>query len=164
MKAITVLLLIQFIHNSESSGQYQIDLNKNWSLVNAARNITISDLDLPTSVHTALILSDLIKDPFYRFNDLDFRWIAKEDNWIFKTEFNFDSARSNSTIASLEFDSIDTIASVYLNDKLVLHASNQFLKYEVFDVTNELQINGMNYLEVRFSSPINQAKYLGNST
>lgn len=166
MKAITfiLLLLIQFICNSETSGLYRIDLNKNWTLVNAPRNISISDLHLPISVHTVLLQANLIGDPFYRFNDLDLRWIVKEDTWQFKTEFELNSTRSASTIASLEFDSIDTVASVYLNKKLVLLASNQFLKYELFDVSDQLNMNGMNLLEVKFSSPVKQAQYLGNLT
>lgn len=167
MKVITfiLLLLIQFIYESETkSGLYRIDLNKNWTLVNAPRNISISGLHLPISVHTALLQSHLINDPFYRFNDLDLRWIVKEDTWLFKTEFEMNSTRSASSIASLEFDSIDTIASVYLNKKLVLLASNQFLKYELFDVTGQLNMNGMNLLEVKFSSPVKQAQHLGHLT
>ena len=41
---------------------------------------------VPGSVHTALMNSKLIKDPYYRFNDNDYRWIAY-DNWTYTTDF-----------------------------------------------------------------------------
>lgn len=152
---LALIALIQL-----SNGKQLISLD-NWSLVNAKQNILIENLTLPMSVHTALLNSGLIKDPFYRFNDIDLRWIVHDENWVLKNTFHhFKPHFKPSTIINLEFDSIDTIASVYLNGKFILAARNQFLKYELPNIGSFLK-NGMNFLEVKFSSSVRQAKYLG---
>ena len=167
MKSIGIVFLLirlsaslESTNQNESRPQFQINLNKNWTLINAQRNITIPNLQLPVSVHTALWQLQP-NDPFYRFNDLDLRWIVNDDNWLFKTEFELDMKElTNETIISLEFDSIDTIASVFLNRVFILFASNQFLKYELFDIGYRLK--EFNLLEVFFSSPVKQAQNFGN--
>jgi len=141
------------------NAQEEIKITNNWSLFNIPNNINISNVTLPMSVTTALRLRNQIDDPLFRFNDVKLRWIVMDDNWIFENKFQIDNNIDlNNTIISLVFDSIDTIASVYLNEKFVLYASNQFLSYELFDIGSSL-IFGTNNLQIRFLSPVKQANY-----
>ena len=158
MKLSLVLLLI--VASLQSSYGNQMKTLSNWTLINTEHNINIENLTLPISVHTALLNSGLIKDPFYRFNDINLRWIVYDENWVFKNTFY--QSFNESSLINLEFDSIDTIASVYLNGKYMLAVRNQFLKYELPNISSLLN-NKMNILEVKFSSPVRQAKYLGKS-
>ena len=148
------------LNNSELP-RIQIDLNKNWTIINAPRNILLKNLTLPISVHTALLKANLINDPYYRFNDTELRWIINDNDWVFQTYFQLETSTNKSSVICLEFDSIDTIASVYLNNKFILSARNQFIKYEIFHVNEYLNYDGDNFLQVKFSSAVQQAKYLG---
>lgn len=53
-------------------------------------------------------------------------------------------------------DGIDTIANIYLNNKLVAKTENQFRKYK-FNV-KEFLFFGINNISVTFFSPVNYAK------
>jgi beta-mannosidase len=143
---------------------YIVDLNTEWVLSNQKLNITIVSLELPTSVTSALRRENLIKDPLYRFNDVQLRWIVQDDNWVFTNRFKIVDFKqiNESTSIDLVFECIDTIASVYLNDKFILFGQNQFLKYEVKGLNSKLN-DDVNVLSIKFASPINQAKLLAST-
>jgi beta-mannosidase len=58
----------------------------------------------------------VIGDPYYRFNELEYSWIAR-DNWTFTKNFSVTDPDmlSGKQMVALEFDSIDTVATVWLN-------------------------------------------------
>ncbi len=157
--AFLFLYLIKNYINAE-----QISLNNGWTLFNNQKKIKLENLSVPTSVHTALFNAKIISDPFSSYNDLKLRWITTDDNWTLQKYFQLDLTNNTCPLLiNLELDSVDTIASVYLNNKFILSAKNQFLKYEVFNLTSVLNLNGeINHLQVKFKSPVNQAKSLGN--
>ena len=149
-----------------SSPNTKISLNQNWTLVNHEKNITVDKVTLPTSVHTVLLNAGIISDPYSGYNDLKLRWIITDDNWILQKHFQLDLSNNTASLPliNLELDAVDTVATIYLNNKFILFAKNQFLKYEVFNLTSALRLNNeSNFLQVTFKSPVNQAKSLGNS-
>jgi beta-mannosidase len=163
---ISIIFLLNVVKNEKESvpPNYIINLSSNWTLSNKNFNITINNLELPISVTTALRRENLIPDPLYRYNDVYLRWIVQDDNWIFSNNFkieNFDSLNDSTTI-NLIFDTIDTIASVYLNEKFILAGNNQFLKYHAKGLNSKLNTD-VNTLVVKFASPINQAKMLAST-
>ena len=141
----------------------RINLNSNWTIANQNFKIELSNQTLPTSIHTALRRAGIIEDPLYRYNDISYRPFINDDAWTFSTYFqldNFPSLNQSSSI-NLILNSIDTIASVYLNGKFIAYVNNEFLKYQV-DSVNKYLLDGYNLLELKFFSPANQASYLAN--
>jgi len=103
---------------------------------------------VPGTVHTDLLNKKLIEDPFYADNELKLEWITKLD-WVYKTVFTLKKKRNY----NLVLNGIDTIADVYLNDKLILSCKNMFLSYKI-DVEKYLR-QGKNELKIYLHSPVN---------
>jgi beta-mannosidase len=131
----------------------EINLNTNWVLSSKNLNININNVNLPTSVHSILRSQNLIPDPLYRYNDANLTWIFENDDWTFTNTFKIDNFTNLNKTSKINFifDSVDTIASVYLNDKFILNTKNEFLKYQVENLNSKLNDN-QNVLELKFSS------------
>ena len=157
---IALIYFVAIICGANAQNQ-EFVLNSNWTLSSQHLNITIPNLTLPTSVHTALRSQNHIGDPLYRFSDVNLTWIFENDDWIMTNSFKIDkfSKLNISTTINFVFDAIDTIASVYLNEKFILHANNQFMRYQVDNLNSKLN-EDTNLLEVKFSSPTKVASSL----
>ena len=107
---------------------------------------------VPGSVHTDLIANGIIPDPFYRTNEHNLQWIDKKD-WEYKTTFNIEAALLKKENIALNFKGLDTYASVYLNDVLLLKTDNMFVAWET-DCKSLLKL-GENTMRIVFESPIN---------
>ena len=59
----------------------EVDLGGTWIVTNANKSISVHG-NVPGNVHTALYKNGTIKDPYFRFNDVKYRWIAY-DNWTY---------------------------------------------------------------------------------
>jgi len=103
---------------------------------------------VPGTIHTDLLNNKLIDNPFYSDNELKLDWISRCD-WIYNTEFILKEKRNY----NLVINGIDTIADVYLNDKLILSCKNMFLSYKI-DIEKFLR-QGRNELKIYFHSPVN---------
>ena len=151
---------IREINCQQANSVESVDLVDNWTIKNANRSIELKGLKIPISVHTALRRQNLIPEPYYRYNDVNIRWIALDENWVFENTIQIkDSTTLESNRIDLEFYSIDTVSTVYLNDKFILFTDNQFAKYSVENVNSNLKV-GSNKLEIRFRSAVLYAKTL----
>jgi beta-galactosidase/beta-glucuronidase len=113
--------------------------------------------------------SSLLNRPFLRtLLTLPFRWV-NDANFTYQTKLlpsiSFPTGTSR---AHLVFDGLDTIVSVYLNDKLILESEDMHISHRV-DVTHLLSKE--NVLELRFKNAPEYAKkemkrigYKGNGT
>ncbi len=140
----------------------------NWSLtLNAQERIIVlkdnwqfrqqgtakwNNATVPGEVHTDLLNNKLIPDPFYRDNEKKMQWIEKK-NWEYKTSFSVMPATLKRVHNELVFDGLDTYATVYLNNQLVLKADNMFRQWKV-DVKKILK-PGNNNLVIVFQSAQN---------
>ena len=147
-----LLLTLSIIFHSckEKSTIDQIELNKGWEFKSTDQTNWLK-ADVPGTVHTDLMTSGVIKDPFYRLNEHDLQWIDKKD-WIYKTTFDLPSSFLAKENIELNFEGLDTYASVYLNDSLILKTDNMFRSYIVS--VKELLNQSSNSLKVQFDSPI----------
>lgn len=59
----------------------EVNLGGTWIVTNANKSISVHG-NVPGNVHTALYKNGTIKDPYFRFNDVKYRWIAY-DNWTY---------------------------------------------------------------------------------
>ncbi|MBN3303786.1 MANBA mannosidase, partial [Amia calva] len=89
-------------------------------------------------------------DPYYRFNDLVYRWIAL-DNWTYTRTFSLPLEFRQRQKMVLVCEGLDTVASVSINGAAVGNADNMFRRYN-FDVSALLQES--NVIEVRFVSAV----------
>lgn len=59
----------------------EVNLGGTWIVTNANNSISVHG-NVPGNVHTALYNNGTIRDPYFRFNDVKYRWIAY-DNWTY---------------------------------------------------------------------------------
>ncbi|XP_066576843.1 beta-mannosidase isoform X2 [Amia ocellicauda] len=124
-------------------------LSGKWTLRNDNASLAVP-ADVPGCVHTALLKQGLIQDPYYRFNDLVYRWIAL-DNWTYTRTFSLPLEFRQRQKMVLVCEGLDTVASVSINGAAVGNADNMFRRYN-FDVSALLQES--NVIEVRFVSAV----------
>uniref|UniRef100_A0AAR2KN47 Beta-mannosidase n=1 Tax=Pygocentrus nattereri TaxID=42514 RepID=A0AAR2KN47_PYGNA len=101
-----------------------LSLNGVWALRNSNGSLSLS-AGVPGCVHTGLQLHGVIEDPYYRFNDLAYRWISL-DNWTYTVSFPLSDSR-----AVLVFEGVDTVSTISLNGVIIGKTDNMFRRYDV---------------------------------
>ncbi|KAF1374461.1 hypothetical protein PFLUV_G00229340 [Perca fluviatilis] len=125
-------------------------LNGKWSLSNSNGSVWLP-AEVPGCVHSALQEQGYIQDPYFRFNDVSYRWIAF-DNWTYTTTFPGSTQLRTKQKVLLVFDGVDTVASIWLNGMVVGETDNMFRRYD-FPVGDLLK-DGDNVLKVSLMSPV----------
>lgn len=117
-----------------------------WAVVDDPYPIPAS---VPGEVHPALQQVGLIPDPFYGMNHEQVQWVEEKD-WWYRRVFQLpDGFMRQQTF--LEFDGLDTYATVALDGEVIGEAHNMFAPVR-FDVTGKLQERQDHFLDVRFAS------------
>jgi len=93
----------------------------------------------------------IIEDPYYRLNERKVQWVDKKD-WVYQCSFELSPDEFERQHHELRFEGLDTYASVYINDRLVLQSSNMHRCYTVD--AKEYLIEGSNTLQILLESPI----------
>lgn len=122
----------------------------NWKLFLPGKKVWI-DVGTHGSVQEHLIHQKILPDPFYGKNELLFNWIENHQ-WVYKSEFTISESQLNQPSIRWCAPSVDTYASVYINNQLVLKTSSAFLSYEV-DIKKFLNL-GSNSIRVVFTPPV----------
>lgn len=104
-------------------------LNANWEFKEVKDSIWYT-AKVPGQVHTDLLANQLIEDPFVANNELDLQWISEKD-WIYKSKFSVDEEILKRKHLELRFNGLDTYATVFLNDSIILKSSNAFREFSV---------------------------------
>ncbi|WP_452219916.1 glycosyl hydrolase 2 galactose-binding domain-containing protein [Lacinutrix salivirga] len=119
------------------------EINCNWQFKSVTDTVW-NAATVPGNVHSDLIENKLIKHPFVGNNEEELQWISETD-WEYKATFKVDQNTINKKHVELNFEGLDTYASVYLNDSLILKANNAFRTFKVdvkpiLKAENELKI------------------------
>ena len=101
--------------------------------------------DVPGSVYSALLVSGLMEDPFYRDNERKALDIMDEE-FVFTKEFEY---KKKSDKILLVCEGIDTLCDLYINGNFVAHTNNMHRTY-VFDVAQYL-LDGKNVIKAKKS-------------
>ena len=130
-------------------------LDKNWRMKIVGENVydipeDWIDMRIPGSVYGNLLEKGLMPDPYDRMNELEALRLM-ENNFCFQTTITIDKEQLQSDFLLLRFDGIDTLAEVYLNDRLLGQTDNMHRVWE-FDI-EEIAKVGENTLRVEFASP-----------
>jgi len=128
-----------------------LSLNGDWQLRQLTGGGASCPARVPGSVHLDLLAADAIPDPFYRDNENRLMWIGESD-WLYRRTFEVDAALFEFERLELECEGLDTLATVRVNDRVVLQADNMYRRWTA-DLRNALQ-PGTNTIEVEFASAV----------
>jgi beta-mannosidase len=152
-KKIT-LFLIFICYSVLGQTSYRNLSSENW-LFNKQGETKKYKATIPGTVHTDLFANQLIPDPFFGANEKQLQWIENE-NWEYETTFSLSEKEISNENIELEFEGLDTYATVFLNGKIVLEADNMFRKW-IISAKNQLK-KGKNQLKIVFQSAVQKGK------
>lgn len=120
-----------------------VNLDENWQFKKVSDSVWHS-ATIPGNVFSDLLHHQLIEDPIISNNEEKVQWVSDAD-WEYKTTFSLSEDLLEKKHFELNFDGLDTYASVYLNDSLILKANNAFRTWEVdvkplLKLENELRL------------------------
>lgn len=113
------------------------------------------ETEVPTSDYNALLKNKIIDDPFYKTNEQKCLYVA-ETGKSFKRSFKISQEQLEYRKALLRCQTLDTIAQIYINDKLANISSNAYVCSET-NITDYLH-EGENSIEIHFLSPVQYVK------
>ncbi|MHC6177776.1 glycoside hydrolase family 2 protein [Glutamicibacter sp. X7] len=135
-------------------------LNTGWSVRATAGPVPdeiknrVVPATVPGVIHLDLLAAQLIEDPYLDDNEALQSWIGLSD-FSYRTSFEVTEEQLETARHELDFEGLDTVATISLNGTTILSAANQHRRYLV-DVTELLHV-GANDLVVDFSSPVKYA-------
>lgn len=106
-----------------------IDLHTDWSF-KAVTDSVWQSATVPGNVHSDLLNHKRIEHPFIGNHEDSLQWISETD-WEYSTRFSIDEETLQKKHLELNFEGLDTYASVFLNDSLILKTDNAFRAYTV---------------------------------
>lgn len=148
---------------SVASALVEVDLSSqagvSWTVTNCDRTISVAG-SVPGVVHTDLISAGIIKEnPYYRFNELEQSWVSKQTCWRYEASLDMAKFASGEDVF-LHLTGLDTMATLYLNDKEVGRTSNAFRTYDIplpwADISSS--VGAGNTLRIEIASPIDYPK------
>lgn len=152
-KKIT-LFIIFICYSVLGQTSYRNLSSENW-LFNKQGETIKHIATIPGTVHTDLFANQLIPDPFFGANEKQLQWIENE-NWEYETTFFLSEKEISNENIELEFEGLDTYATVYINGEIVLEADNMFRKW-IVSAKNHLK-KGKNHLKIVFQSAVQKGK------
>ncbi|MDG5491697.1 glycoside hydrolase family 2 protein [Psychroserpens sp. SPM9] len=143
---ICFLIILTFLScQSKHDLPVTITLDNNWQF-KAVNDSVWRSATVPGNVHSDLLDHQLIEHPFMGNNEDSLQWISETD-WEYKMTFSVSKETRDKKHIELNFDGLDTYASVILNDRLILKTDNAFRDFSV-DVKSVLK--PQNELRIRF--------------
>lgn len=126
-------------------------LNSNWELDWKGKRLNAS---VPCSVVSTLLSHHEMEDPYFSDNEKKVQAIF-EDDYAFLHSFDLAEEDLKHERVLLEFDCLDTVCDIFVNEQLLSGEKNMFRKYR-FDASKVLK-PGSNTIRILFHSPV---KYL----
>jgi beta-mannosidase len=111
--------------------------------------------NVPGGVHTDLMASERIPNPFEADNEKRVQWVAESD-WVYRTFFICVEELLSEEKIFLVCDGLDTLATVVFNGHELGRTDNMFRKYQ-WDIKPFLNRKGNNELTITFASPLKYA-------
>jgi len=106
---------------------------------------------VPGCVHTDLLAANQIPDSYYRDNENEVQWIG-ETAWMYARTFDVPEEFLQQSKVMLRCESLDTLATIYINEKKIGKTDNQFRVWE-FEARKALQ-PGENEIRIYFESAL----------
>ncbi|KAJ9611493.1 hypothetical protein H2200_004677 [Cladophialophora chaetospira] len=133
--------------NGDKEAEKHVDL-KEWHDVTQG---------IPSVIHSELLASKSIEDYRHGENERQIQWVGCAD-WEYSCSFPTPEYKANEV--DLVLEGLDTIATVTLNGKEILHSENQFIPHRI-PVKADLKAPGHeNELSIVFCSTVTKGKEL----
>lgn len=145
MKYLFLLLCCLSITDAHCQVE-RVSLHQDWKFRQVGEQAWLP-ATVPGTIHTDLFTNKKIEDPFFESNEIKLQWIDTL-SWEYQTEFNYSFSKTHSKVF-LQFEGLDTYASVYFNDSPIGKADNMFRSWK-FDVTEKI-IAGKNSVRIVFA-------------
>ena len=129
-------------------------LNGLWQMENCHTGKQYS-ANVPTTMYEVLYDNGAIKDPFEGENDVRYTQLSDEE-YCFIRAFEISEGMMNETFIDLECLGLDTLATLYINDKKLAKTNNMHRTYR-FDIKPYI-VQGENIIKIVFSSPTEYIK------
>jgi beta-mannosidase len=140
------LLLFSLTSCGDSKNNFT-SLNGDW-LFSEINDTIWLPANVPGTVQTDLLKLGKIPNPFIGNNEDSIQWVS-EKTWQYKKHFSINSEIIKNKKHILQLEGLDTYASVFLNDSLILKSNNAFRRWEI-DISAALQ--SKNELLIQFHS------------
>ena len=146
-----VILFLLFNCQQKNDIPIKLSLSKNWQF-KGVDTLDWKSATVPGNIFTDLLHHKIIEDPFVKNNEEKVQWVSKK-NWIYKTNFSLSDEVLSKKNIELNFDGLDTYATIFLNDSLIGKTENAFRKY-TFNIKklakkeNQLKIIFNNFDEI----------------
>ncbi|MDE5989987.1 MAG: hypothetical protein K2H36_00200 [Clostridia bacterium] len=128
----------------------EILLNGKWNFKMIGTE-KVYDGVVPGDVMTDLLANNVIPDPLIGLNESLVQWVGRAD-WDYFRTFEVDGSALDFEFIELDFEMLDTLADVYVNEKKVASVKN-INRHYAFDVKQLLK-EGENSIRIRFYSPL----------
>ncbi|NBP69672.1 MAG: glycoside hydrolase family 2 protein [Cytophagia bacterium] len=149
-----LLVLLYSLQGIAALSQVEkVSLHQQWKFREVGKQEWLP-ASVPGTVHTDLLANKKIEDPFYGTNELALQWIDTL-NWEYQSDFNYIPQEKNKKVY-LNFEGLDTYATVYLNDVLLGKTDNMFRAWK-FEVSRQLK-TGKNTIKIAFESATKRGK------
>ena len=152
--SLFVLIIITGLLRVNAQEKNLLILNKGWLFAEYGSD-SLYPARVPGTIHSDLRENRLIADPLYACNIQQLQWIETKD-WEYKTTFRAEENMLKKKHIEIIFEGLDTYASVFLNDSLVITANDMFCQWKA-DIKKYLK-NGDNNLSVVFKPAARKGK------
>ncbi len=123
--------------DGEEQGAHLVDTKvEGWLLAEA-----------PLTAHTNLLANKLIPDPFMGVNEREVQWV-NESEWWYRKEIELTPDVISKDVVEIAFESLDTFATIWVNDVKVGEANNMFTPWR-FNIKQATK-TGKNIVAIRF--------------
>lgn len=157
------LWLYKLIHPGEftvtvQNQELSLTLNNGWEISRQGGSEQFT-VDFPTDIHSSLLGSHLIEDPYWRDRETSLDWVHQSE-WVAKRHFTIGGTISGRYFLSLS--GVDCQAVVSVNNQEVARLGNRFRRYDI-DVSSVIA-GGENQLSIVFLSNSAIAKELSDDS
>jgi len=126
---LVALILCVFGCALKADAPIVFELHDGWQFKKVSDTIWHS-ATVPGTLHSDLLDNKLIEHPFIGNNEVELQWVSETD-WEYHTNFKVDKNTLNKKHLELNFEGLDTYASIFLNDSLILKTNNAFRVFQV---------------------------------
>ena len=106
-----------------------VKLHENWTVSSAQSNQSYP-ATVPGNIYSDLMENEIIEDPFVGENEHKVQWVS-DSVWVYNSTFTLPNSVLNKQHITLNFDGLDTYATVLLNGEALLNTNNAFRNYTV---------------------------------
>ena len=106
-----------------------LNLTGHWTLCSAEGKHKIPAV-IPGDNISALLAAKKIPDPYWADNEIRLQWIGRTD-WVYERQIHISPAHFAEQSIFLNCDSLDTLATIFINGRRVARSENMFTRLRV---------------------------------